>query len=42
MVLINRLELPPAGAGSVAIRLSYLKDPRDIAVVKVAAERAGW
>jgi nicotinate dehydrogenase subunit B len=30
------------GADPVAFRLGYLKDPRDIAVVKAAAERAGW
>ena len=26
----------------MALRLRYLKAPRDIAVVKAAAERAGW
>ena len=30
------------GAEPVAFRLRYLKAPRDIAVVKAAAERAGW
>jgi CO/xanthine dehydrogenase Mo-binding subunit len=30
------------GADPVAFRLRYLKEPRDIAVVKAAAERAGW
>jgi nicotinate dehydrogenase subunit B len=30
------------GADPVAFRLRYLKAPRDIAVVKAAAERAGW
>jgi nicotinate dehydrogenase subunit B len=30
------------GADPVAFRLRYLKDPRDIAVVKAAAERAKW
>jgi CO/xanthine dehydrogenase Mo-binding subunit len=30
------------GADPVAFRLRYLKDPRDIAVVKAATERAGW
>ena len=30
------------GADPVAFRLHYLKAPRDIAVVKAAAERAGW
>jgi nicotinate dehydrogenase subunit B len=29
-------------ADPVAFRLRYLKAPRDIAVVKAAAERAGW
>ena len=31
-----------AGADPVAFRLKYLKNPRDIAVVKAAAEKAGW
>jgi nicotinate dehydrogenase subunit B len=30
------------GADPVAFRLRYLKEPRDIAIVKAAAERAGW
>jgi len=30
------------GADPVVFRLRYLKAPRDIAVVKAAAERAGW
>ena len=30
------------GADPVAFRLRYLKAPRDIAVVKAAAERANW
>jgi nicotinate dehydrogenase subunit B len=30
------------GTDPVAFRLRYLKEPRDIAVVKAAAERAGW
>ena len=30
------------GADPVAFRRRYLKEPRDIAVVKAAAERAGW
>ena len=30
------------GADPVEFRLRYLKDPRDIAVVKAAAEKAGW
>ena len=30
------------GADPVAFRLRYLKEPRDIAVVKAAAERAAW
>ena len=30
------------GADPVEFRLKYLKDPRDIAVVKAAAEKAGW
>jgi CO/xanthine dehydrogenase Mo-binding subunit len=30
------------GADPIAFRLRYLKEPRDIAVVKAAAERAGW
>ena len=30
------------GADPVVVRLRYLKAPRDIAVVKAAAERAGW
>jgi nicotinate dehydrogenase subunit B len=30
------------GADPVAFRLRYLKEPRDIAVAKAAAERAGW
>jgi hypothetical protein len=30
------------GADPVAVRLRYLKAPRDIAVVKAAAERAKW
>jgi nicotinate dehydrogenase subunit B len=30
------------GADPVAFRLRYLKEPRDIAVVKAAAEAAGW
>jgi CO/xanthine dehydrogenase Mo-binding subunit len=30
------------GADPVELRLRYLKDSRDIAVVKAAAERAGW
>jgi nicotinate dehydrogenase subunit B len=30
------------GADPAAFRLRYLKEPRDIAVVKAAAERAGW
>jgi nicotinate dehydrogenase subunit B len=30
------------GAEPVAFRLRYLKAPRDIAVVKAAAERAKW
>jgi nicotinate dehydrogenase subunit B len=30
------------GVDSVAFRLRYLKAPRDIAVVKAAAERAQW
>jgi hypothetical protein len=30
------------GADPVAFRLRYLKAPRDIAVVKAVAERAGW
>jgi hypothetical protein len=29
-------------ADPVAFRLSYLKEPRDIAVVKAAAQRANW
>ncbi len=29
-------------ADPLAFRLRYLKDPRDIAVVKAAAEKAGW
>jgi nicotinate dehydrogenase subunit B len=29
-------------ADPVAFRLRYLKEPRDIAVVRAAAERAGW
>jgi hypothetical protein len=33
---------PASGAGPVASRLRYLKAPRDIAVVKAAAEHAGW
>lgn len=31
-----------AGAGPVEFRLRHLKDPRAIAVLKSAAERAGW
>jgi len=31
-----------AGIDPVAFRLKYLKDPREIAVVKAAAEKAGW
>jgi nicotinate dehydrogenase subunit B len=31
-----------AGSDPVAFRLKYLKDPRDIAVVKAAAEKANW
>src|SRR5262249_58628257 len=30
------------GTDPVAFRLRYLKAPRDIAVVKAAAKRAGW
>jgi nicotinate dehydrogenase subunit B len=30
------------GAAPVAFRLHYLKEPRDAAVIKAAAERAGW
>jgi CO/xanthine dehydrogenase Mo-binding subunit len=30
------------GADPVAFRLKHLKSPRDIAVIKAAAERAGW
>jgi nicotinate dehydrogenase subunit B len=30
------------GSSQLAFRLRYLKEPRDIAVVKVAAEAAGW
>lgn len=30
------------GIDAVEFRLRYLKEPRDIAVVKAAAERAGW
>ena len=30
------------GADPVEFRLKYLKEPRDIAVVKAAAEKAGW
>ena len=30
------------GADPVAFRLRYLREPRDIAVVKAAAEAAGW
>jgi nicotinate dehydrogenase subunit B len=31
-----------AGADPVAFRLAHLKAPRDVAVVKAAAEKAGW
>ena len=31
-----------AGADPVAFRLAHLKAPRDIAVIKAAAEKAGW
>jgi len=31
-----------AGADPVEFRLRYLKEPRDIAVVKAVAEKAGW
>lgn len=31
-----------AGADAVEFRLRHLRDPRDIAVIKAAAERAGW
>ncbi|HTP94465.1 MAG TPA: molybdopterin cofactor-binding domain-containing protein [Burkholderiales bacterium] len=31
-----------AGADPVAFRLKYLKDPRHVAIVKAAAEKAGW
>jgi nicotinate dehydrogenase subunit B len=31
-----------ANADPIEFRLKYLKDPRDIAVVKAVAERAGW
>ena len=31
-----------AGADPVEFRLKYLKNPRDIAVIKAAAEKAGW
>ncbi len=31
-----------SGSSQLAFRLRYLKAPRDIAVVKAAAERAGW
>ena len=30
------------GVDPVELRLRYLKDPRDLAVVKAAAERSGW
>jgi CO/xanthine dehydrogenase Mo-binding subunit len=30
------------GMDAVDFRLKYLKDPRDVAVVKAAAEKAGW
>ena len=30
------------GADPVEFRLRYIKDPRDIAVIKAAAEKAGW
>jgi len=30
------------GADPVAFRLKYLKDPRDAAVIRAAAEKAGW
>jgi nicotinate dehydrogenase subunit B len=30
------------GSSQLAFRLRYLKEPRDIAVVKAAVERAGW
>lgn len=31
-----------AGADPVEFRLKYLKNPRDIAIIKAAAEKAGW
>ena len=31
-----------AGADPVAFRLEYVKEPRDAAVIKAAAEKAGW
>jgi nicotinate dehydrogenase subunit B len=30
------------GSSQLAFPLRYLKEPRDIAVVRAAAERAGW
>ena len=30
------------GADPVEFRIRYLKDPRDVAVIKAAAEKAGW
>jgi nicotinate dehydrogenase subunit B len=31
-----------AGADPIEFRLRYIKDPRDIAVIKAAAEKSGW
>jgi nicotinate dehydrogenase subunit B len=38
----DTLAAAATGADPVAFRLRYLRAPHDIAVVKAAAERAGW